>query len=98
MQLRTTINCCFLNVLNCDSQEYYTPIFNFEKDFRNISLTNSNTLLKFLRNKHFSLSDLDYLIFSPERTRFGEENKQEIIMNEFFFPESKVCSLAFSFL
>jgi len=44
----------------------------------------------YLRNAKIKLSDLDFLVFSLTKTKYGEANQLDIIMDEFFIPELKV--------
>ena len=88
--IRSRINEYFLRKLGCDTQEYYSDKYDFQKDSRNITIIYPKICLMYLRNTRFSLSDIDFLIFYPGRSKLGETNQFEAIINEFYMPEVMV--------
>lgn len=55
-------------------------------------ITYSNYALTYLRQGLLDLRDLDFIVFEPKATYFGQENPFELIMQEFYIPQYKVGS------
>lgn len=53
-------------------------------------ITYSNYALTYLRQGLLDLRDLDFVVFEPKTTYFGQQNPFELIMKEFYVPQCRI--------
>lgn len=88
--IKKSLSLYFLNFPMIDSEAKPTKKHNFDKNLRNILITDSHYWLEYLRQGFFNLSELNFLVFEPHKLPFNEEHPLETILKEFYIPQSKV--------